>query len=904
MATPTDGTGDLVSLDEAGQSAQTAGSQDSILDAADLFQQQLDQITSWKQQLGGQMDAMRRDGIKLLERQKALAMERKQLADDRAQFSTEREQIQKLQGEVNAESQRLGQRASELEAAQRQLAEFEGRREQAQRELAAREKSLTDMEARHLAEDVRLREALEQMEGQRKQLLEAQRQTNHDREQIDHQARDLAARAQSLEQNNQSLSGREQGLASAQQQLQQAQADLQNKQNEIAGQQADLQRRSDAAKAQQQQSDEERQQITKQRQDLQRKLEAFEHEQADQLDALSKQTKRLSDRRTEIEAAESNLEQTLAARIAQATESLRQELATAKGGQNERITQLEAQIRQAESTAQAWAAKESQFQQDLSNLQGQLAKLKSELQQASASLEKVAAERTSLAGQLEQQIEQGKAEAAKWQQAIDAARAQSSGGGEALQQAQAEAASAREELKAVKAQADLLKTAKDNLEFQLEVRAEDGAKQLENLRQGLTQQIAERDAQIAQLRQSMEGGKSGKKGGAESAANALKVQDLTKHAQMLEQQRNELATQLFSVQDTLRRQQEESLLAKNGLEAKLLALSEKTSKLEAEKSTWKQRPQSAAGAAQSGNPKAAQQQAFQRDRLLRQAKALRTFRLQIRDTQGSLEQGREELAQQREQIRARKENLEQVKRLLEKQEMVMARKLADHNAIKTVAAVGIFVIMVLGSVFFGIYHFVNPLYRAEATVQLAVPSNLQGADLELWFNKQMEFVRSDEVTSAAWKVLRSPDEHYGMHDVREEWAGSLGSHLTMELDSKKAALTVQYSGPDANGVSQVANALAVAYSTPGLRDSAELTKNAGLGAQVIKAAPPIFPLQDNRMMVSLGTVAVTLFISLILVMIFRFFIARQLKEIDRMADANELEDVKLDMPEDARPALE
>ena len=76
--------------------------------------------------------------------------------------------------------------------------------------------------------------------------------------------------------------------------------------------------------------------------------------------------------------------------------------------------------------------------------------------------------------------------------------------------------------------------------------------------------------------------------------------------------------------------------------------------------------------------------------------------------------------------------------------MVMARKLADHNAIKTVAAVGIFVIMVLGSVFFGIYRFVRPTYRSEAVVQLAVPQDLQGADVDTWITKQIEFVKSEE----------------------------------------------------------------------------------------------------------------------------------------------------------------
>ena len=53
-----------------------------------------------------------------------------------------------------------------------------------------------------------------------------------------------------------------------------------------------------------------------------------------------------------------------------------------------------------------------------------------------------------------------------------------------LRQAQDEASAARKELKTLKMQMEQFKTAKETLEFQLEVRAEDGAKQLENLREG------------------------------------------------------------------------------------------------------------------------------------------------------------------------------------------------------------------------------------------------------------------------------------------------------------------------------------------------------------------------------------------------------------------------------------
>ncbi len=266
---------------------------------------------------------------------------------------------------------------------------------------------------------------------------------------------------------------------------------------------------------------------------------------------------------------------------------------------------------------------------------------------------------------------------------------------------------------------------------------------------------------------------------------------------------------------------------------------------------------------------------------------LRTFRQQIATYQEGLEKSRGEIAQQREQIRARKENLEQVKRLLEKQEMVMARKLADHNAVKTVAAVGIFVIMISGRhAFLGVYQFVRPVYQSEATIKLAPQPTLTGPALDAWINAQAEYIKSPEVTAAAWKVLRGGDEHYAMHSTTDEWLASLGKNLSVDASASTGTLLVKYTGPDAAGVSQVCNSLASAYTTPGLRESSEANRALGLGSQTVaKATASLTPIEDNRMMISLSVVAAVLFVSLLLVILFRHFVARLLKEIDQMADA-------------------
>ena len=902
---------DLVSLDAATQppleTGAGASSQDSILNAAEMFQQQLEQMTAWKHQLAQQMEIMRRDGVKLLDRQKTLAAEKKALGDEKNQLTAEREQLKKLQEELDGESKRLGQRAGELESAQQQLAQLQAQREQAERELSARQKSLAEQEARHLSEDVRLKEGFEQLEKQRQQLAEAHRQIKEEREKIDGQSREVEARAHQLEQQNQSLSGREQEVNSGRKQIEQAQAALHARQEELAQQQSQLQAKLAEAQHAQQHLAEERQAVAKHRQEFNGKLEAFEREHAEQLETLAKQTKRLSERRAEVDATEGDLEKALGNRIHQATEGLKEELNRSKQAQQERLAQIEQKLQQAESAAKSAQAKESQFQQELAAAGTQLGKLKEELRAASGSLERVSAERSSLSQQLAQQIEAATQEAAKWQQAIEAARNEAGGGEKAIKDARSETAAVRKELQAAQIKMAQIQSAKEDLEFQLEVKKEDIGKQLEGATEELNKKLKERDAQVAEWKQKFESAQAaaakapaGKLSGKESE----KVKALAGQLEMLEQQRNDLANQLFAAQDSLKRFQEESLLAKNSMEGKLISLEQKTAALEAERARWKsQAAKPAAGGKVS--PEAAKQTQWQRERLLRQAKALRTFRQQIKETQTNVTTGRDELTQQREQLRARKENLEQVKRLLEKQEMVMARKLADHNAIKTVAAVGIFVIMVLGSVFVGVYHFIYPVYRSEAVVKLAPPPDLQGQDLTTWLGSQMEYVRSKETTFAAWKVLRSNEEHYAMHDVREEWLASLGKHLSMDADASTKTLSIRYTGPNPEGVSQVCNALATAYINPGLRDSKDENKTIGVGAQVLaKATPPLFPTEDSRMSFALSVVAITLFVSLVLVMIFRHFIARQLKEIDQMADAKDLEDIQSDLPEGVKPAIE
>ncbi|MCL2645736.1 MAG: hypothetical protein FWD61_01880, partial [Phycisphaerales bacterium] len=344
--------------------------------------------------------------------------------------------------------------------------------------------------------------------------------------------------------------------------------------------------------------------------------------------------------------------------------------------------------------------------------------------------------------------------------------------------------------------------------------------------------------------------------------------------------RDDLVGKLFVAQDALRQQTEDATIKRNALEGELLALHASYEKLASAK---KAAPIAAPTITVSEPPKAPQQNhSLHRDRLLKQAKALRLLRKETFEHQTLLLKGREHVAKERQQLRTRKENLEQVKQLLEQQEMVMARKLADHSALKTVAAVGIFMILTLVASFVGVYKFAKLGYQAEAIVQLYPPASMKGQELDAWLTRQSVTVKLDDVTFEAWKLLRS-DGHYSMYDVRDSWLGSLARNLDVQVDStdpRLPTLLIRYAGNDADGVAQVCNALAKAYVALPMVAQGTTIKPGTVAAPAIK---PDLPCQDNRIAMSLGAAAGVMVVGLILVMLSRYvFRRRQRKERDQI----------------------
>src|SRR5205823_1894166 len=110
----------LINLEEAttappasGAGASGGAGGDTVIHAAEMFQQQLDQMTAWKTQLSQQMEAMRGDAVKLMERQKFIAQEKARLAEERAGLTQERSQLQHSQSQLATESQALAKHTAE-----------------------------------------------------------------------------------------------------------------------------------------------------------------------------------------------------------------------------------------------------------------------------------------------------------------------------------------------------------------------------------------------------------------------------------------------------------------------------------------------------------------------------------------------------------------------------------------------------------------------------------------------------------------------------------------------------------------------------------------------------------------------------------------------------------------------
>ncbi len=366
----------------------------------------------------------------------------------------------------------------------------------------------------------------------------------------------------------------------------------------------------------------------------------------------------------------------------------------------------------------------------------------------------------------------------------------------------------------------------------------------------------------------------------------------------LQTERDALLGVRVELEEASAKQAAEAQQSQATLESTIGQLRQRCEALQAEKARLEQQPSMSSSMEFAAEPSVTSDAMTRQRRMLLERVRKQRHRLwAFRETQKRLEDQWSDIAKQREQLKTRNGSLEQVKRLLEKQELVMARKLADHSALKTVAAVGIFAIMILGATFFGVYQFVSPTYRSEANVKLAT----NGAAA----TDPVKFINSPEVVNAAWEHLAN-DEHYNVQTEHDAFVGTLADNLNVKVDSTAQQVTIQYTGPSKEGVAQVCNQLALAYVTTsgslgdaGTSPTAQAAKLQSIG--FIRAVAPSLPIRDNRLKTFLSISAAAMCVSLLAVMAMRLYIRRQLREIDRMADDEDLENLNDDMPLDTQP---
>ncbi|HVS71385.1 MAG TPA: hypothetical protein VHQ47_09040 [Phycisphaerae bacterium] len=828
--------------DHDGDAADPHVPSDALLTAAHQLEDQVQRLTAWKHQLARQMDLLRRDGIKILERQKALAAEKSTLAQLRITLETQREGL-------DARAQELETQANAAASAQSELAGVNA-------ELSARREELARTQDELGRVAPQLAKAAEEWERVRAEMGQLAAELENSRSALEaaHQeTNEKNTQAAALEERRSALSAAVADLENQRQHFTAALTDLENQRHALGTVVAELEQRRTALE------------------------QATAH--ADEQQALLATLKEQAARAQQDLAALHQQQGEVAAELA----GLTTEKETLAGQLAEARTALEAARR--DLTAITQQTDEARQQAEQSRLETAAASVQTE-----STLAGLAEERAAL--------EAAQQALAQRQQTLDTQQA-------ACDIRQAEIARQRAELEhreGALAQQESgwlsrdvsLREASEQLEIQRRELAQ-AQRQLEHERAAFLEQAREQQAREALADAT----------GTEETVTAAREEELLATVEQFQTQIETLARSLEDSQSLLERQNGDALLAKNTLEYELVTLRQQLDAARARAAAAEQIilplgtevPEAAvAPIADEAVHKGGDEQAmaletlaWHRDRLLHRALMLRTQRRQAREARGAIGAQIQDLTRQREELRSKRDTLEQVKRFLERQEMVMARKLADHHALRTVAAVGIFLLMVLGASFAAIYTFVSPVYRAEAVVQTAPPAG--GVQADAWLEQQAAFLRSPELTAAAWRILRAPDNHYAMHDVREEWVGSLVSHLSVTPDDAAHTLAIRYTGPAADGVSQVCNALASAYVNPNLRDTTDATRTVGQGSTLAaQATAPVKPVQDSRLKLSLATAASVIFLALLAVMVLRHMVSRQLRQIDAIAEGETVDD--------------
>lgn len=847
---------------------------DRIAAAASEFEAQINSLTTWKHQLAQQMELLRRDGLKLLEKQKRLAEEKHQITAEREKLKAERDQLQLAHDEVSAQARKVEEQAKELH----QLEE--------KRELA--------------------RADMEQAEAMLAQIRDAQT--------------DLREQQRSYEESAQSLEAKQAELAEQTAAAEKVKADLDARQTELAAQLAQVQQREAAMEEQRRKIDEQRVAVEASRAAIEGKAGELEKQ---------------------LEQARAAMEETYKTQLAQAAAENEKKLA-------EKIAQLESERKNVEAQlAQQGAELTKKQVEDAKReverqYQAKITELRAEYNRKMDQREEEIGQQMMLMGREAQRLQERRreleAEATEIREQLSRASTEQSGSAEALislrAQHETQIAELSSKLEIARLDAESLQTEKARLEQQLASAANEMQLRVKSSAGDTSAKQAEMAAEISKLQlsitelteskgevedklaaalaeiQSIKQGAAGLETDAQKQAE--EKSRLEGRISVLEAAKREVEAQLKTAQDEAEktRKQHEDYIHESAdeLERQIAEqrghfenkITDLTAQLEKTKNDLASEREAHARLAAEKNVASGKHVENEarltgiRRRLTRQIMQLRQRRQQWRGMIAKFESNAQELQKQKEQFATRKENLDQVKRLLEKQELVLSRKLADHSAMRTVGIVSIAVAAILFTVFSGVYHFVKPVWRSEAIVQVTPPASLHEKDVAGWLAKQEETLRSPDVIAIAWQGLRQ--DGYGGHDNRDAFVASLAAQLKVTPDVGSKQLSVQYTGGEAKDAADICNALSGGYSVllakqadkvaPDATDTekAKATASAAKATIFAKATPAQIPIKDDRRNLALMIAGSTMIVAAVFGLIIRFFIRRSLREIEKMSD--------------------
>ena len=231
--------------------------------------------------------------------------------------------------------------------------------------------------------------------------------------------------------------------------------------------------------------------------------------------------------------------------------------------------------------------------------------------------------------------------------------------------------------------------------------------------------------------------------------------------------------------------------------------------------------------------------------------------------------------------------IEETEQSSERQEPKTPRKPERSSTIETLVTMGLYAALITRIAFTCVYGLVSPVFRSEAVVQLAPPSDLKTADVQQWLARQAKDAGSDlEVLQNAWKQMQRLG--YSRHHSGKEWLASLPHEMEVKVDTASKTMAVRMLGDSPEGLGLAANSVAAAYADKAERLNRDSPQSGQTRTAVLAVpATPAIAVNDYRTSLAVSLSATVLLLGLLVMRLVRRAMMRDLRDIDETADPSE-----------------